>query len=127
MKCFNIYSLLFLLLFISSSISRAQNISEAPSGHSSFILAVAIDPKGEYIVSGSDDKTVKIWELETGKLVNTLKGHSSSVRAVAIDPKGEYIVSGSDDGTVKVWDLKIMNESTKVGGQLKEFTIGVWN
>ncbi|CAN2047326.1 metacaspase-1 [Candidatus Magnetomoraceae bacterium gMMP-13] len=48
---------------------------------------------------------MKLWNLNTGRLIKTLNGHSNSVFSVAIDPTGRYIVSGSYDQTLKLWDL----------------------
>ena len=75
--------------------------------HSYPVSAVAI--QGNLIVSGSWDKTVKVWEYNENewKCVETLEGHSSSVTAVAISADGKRIVSGSEDNTAKVWDLNI--------------------
>ena len=55
-------------------------------------------------VSGSWDETIKVWDLNTGTLLNTLKGYSD-VSSVAISSDNSKIVSGSDDKTIKVWDL----------------------
>jgi len=54
-------------------------------------------------VSGSGDRTVKVWDLASGACAQTLEGHSSVVRSVAV--AGAHIVSGSGDTTIKVWDL----------------------
>jgi WD40 repeat protein len=56
------------------------------------------------LVSGSDDQTVKLWDLARGELLKTLEGHSSSVTSVAVTADGK-LVSGSLDATVNVWDL----------------------
>ncbi len=56
------------------------------------------------IASGSDDKTVKIWDLATGQCSATLSGHGNSVTAVAWSADGSRIASGSYDETVKIWD-----------------------
>ncbi len=56
-------------------------------------------------MSGSEDKTLKIWDLATGNCLATLTGHTSSVRVVALTSDGAKIVSGSDDKTLKIWDL----------------------
>jgi WD40 repeat protein len=55
-------------------------------------------------VSGSDDKTVRVWDASTGAELNVLRGHTDSVNSVAISRDGMRIVSGSDDKTVRVWD-----------------------
>ena len=53
--------------------------------------AIAVSPDGKYIVSGSDDKTVKVWSLETGQEVRTLSGHTDSVNAVAVSPEPSQV------------------------------------
>ena len=73
-------------------------------GHSHDVSAVAYSPDGTKIVSGSGDKTVRVWDAVTGTLINTLQGHSEYVSAVAYSPDGTKIVSGSWDKTVRVWD-----------------------
>jgi WD40 repeat protein len=74
-------------------------------GHESCVNTVAVTPDGRYIVSGSSDKTLRVWDLASGRPVRTLAGHGDSVGAVAVTPDGRYIVSGSRDKTLKVWDL----------------------
>jgi WD40 repeat protein len=73
-------------------------------GHTSVVTAVALSPDGGWIVSGSWDRTVKVWEAATGRLLRSLEGHTRDVTAVALSPDGGWIVSGSADGTVKVWE-----------------------
>jgi WD40 repeat protein len=75
-------------------------------GHTHWVLAVAVSPDGRTIVSGSDDRTVKVWEAESGRLLRSLEGHTGGVNAVAVSPDGRTIVSGSDDRTVKVWEAE---------------------
>jgi Leucine-rich repeat (LRR) protein len=55
--------------------------------------------------SGSEDKTVKLWELATGKEQATFKGHTGSVSAVALTPDGTTLASGSKDKTVRLWKV----------------------
>jgi WD40 repeat protein len=66
---------------------------------------VSFSPDGKRIVSGSNDKTVKLWDAEIGQESLTLKGHRGDVYSVAFSPDGKRIVSGSNDNTVKVWDV----------------------
>ena len=56
---------------------------------------MAFSPDGKRIVSGSRDKTVKVWDAATGQETLTLKGHTGSVSSVAFSPDGKRIVSGS--------------------------------
>jgi WD40 repeat protein/predicted AAA+ superfamily ATPase len=72
--------------------------------HSDGVNCVAVSPDGKYIVSGSSDHTVKLWERTSGKEVRTFKGHNGRVRSVCFSPEGTHILSGSDDNTVKLWD-----------------------
>jgi WD40 repeat protein len=55
----------------------------------------------------ADDKTLKVWDLETGRELRTLEGHSGPVYGVAVSRDGRRVVSASGDNTLKVWDLEI--------------------
>ena len=67
---------------------------------------MTITADGRRVVSASEDKTLKVWDLETGREERTLQGHQNSVCAVAITPDGRRVASGSYDKTLKVWDLE---------------------
>ncbi|WP_449416219.1 serine/threonine protein kinase [Phormidium nigroviride] len=90
-------------------------------GHSSFVNSIAISPDGLILASGSWDRTIKLWNLETGELTSTLTGHSDRVNSVAISSDGELLVSGSSDETIKLWNL----HSGELLGTLPGHSIGV--
>ena len=62
-------------------------------------------PDGSKLASGSDNKTVQVWDVITGQVDHTLKGHLGSVYTVAFSPNGSKLASGSGKKTVRVWDV----------------------
>jgi WD40 repeat protein len=76
------------------------------SGHSGSVWSVAVSSNGQTLVSGSEDKTIKVWNLATGQLSRTLSGHSDTVRAIALSSDGRILASGSGDTTIKLWNMQ---------------------
>src|SRR5581483_9586394 len=76
------------------------------TGHKSWVRSVAVSPDGKWAASGSQDKTVKIWDLETGRCQATLAGHTDQVICIAITPDGQRVISGSYDNDIRVWDVQ---------------------
>jgi len=71
------------------------------------VLSVVYSPDGRYIISGSHDKTIRIWDAETGAAIgNPLEGHTRGVQSVAYSPNGRHIISGSHDKTIRIWDAE---------------------
>ena len=79
--------------------------------HDGAVMSVAVFPSGDRVVSGSDDKTVKLWDAASGKCLATWGDswgrHSGAVMSVAVFPLGDRVVSGSHDKTVKLWDAAL--------------------
>ena len=73
--------------------------------HSGAVAAATLSWDCRLLASGSDDRTVKVWDLADDACTATLVGHSAAVGAVAFFPDGTRIVSGSDDRTIKLWDV----------------------
>jgi hypothetical protein len=73
-------------------------------GHEMVVYTIAFDPLGKVLASAGEDKTVKLWEVGSGKLLRTLKGHSDYVNSVVFDPSGRVLASASRDEKVKLWE-----------------------
>lgn len=82
-------------------------LSKVINGHTGWVRCVCVDPvDNEWFATGSNDTTIKIWDLAAGKLKITLIGHVMSVRDIAISKRHPYMFSASEDKLVKCWDLE---------------------
>ncbi|KYC38014.1 hypothetical protein WA1_39210 [Scytonema hofmannii PCC 7110] len=81
-------------------------LARVVAAHESFVWSVALSADGQTLASGSEDKTIKIWQAVTGKLLHTLRAHSENVRAVSLSADGQTLVSGSGDNTIKIWQTR---------------------
>lgn len=87
--------------------SKVYEHNFIPQGHTSRIDSVSYSPNGERIVSGSWDKTIRIWDAETGKQIGKpFEGHVDHITSVSYSPNGKRIVSGSWDATIRIWDAE---------------------
>lgn len=76
-------------------------------GHKNVVYSVAMNnPFGDKILTGSFDRTAKLWEVSTGKLWHTLEGHVAEIVCVIFDPTSTRACTGSMDNTAKLWDLE---------------------
>jgi hypothetical protein len=74
-------------------------------GHTNNVNSVAITADGRTVVSGSFDKTAKVWDVATGRERVTLRGHKHLLDFVAITPEGKTVASADQDGVIKLWDV----------------------
>ncbi len=82
-----------------------QGETKVLKGHQGSVRGVAISTDGQRAVSASEDRTVRVWDLATGKCIAKLEGHFKGLSSVAMTPDGRRAVSASDDHTARVWDL----------------------
>ncbi len=88
-------------------VTDVKNFKKLPiyKGHTNRVWSVAFSSDGTKIASGSEDRTVIIWDVETGQCLHSLEGQER-VWSVAFSPDGRKIASGSEDRTVKLWDVE---------------------
>ena len=76
------------------------------TGHTGQVYSIAFSPDGTTIISGSDDKTLGLWDVNTGERLQTLSGHTDTVYQVRFGSDGKTIVSGSADETLRLWNVE---------------------
>jgi WD40 repeat protein len=89
------------------------------SGHTDDVRSLAFSPDGTSLVSGSDDKTLILWDIQTGGVVKTFHGHTDAVTSTSISSDCTIIASGSVDKTIHLWDIQT-GECHHVIGQEEE-------
>ncbi|MGB0084462.1 MAG: caspase family protein [Rhodomicrobiaceae bacterium] len=103
-----------------SSSAKAQQHFETQlvpqMGHTDAVWSVAFSPDGHLALSGSEDNTLRLWEVGTGKELRSFNGHTGFVSAVAFSPDGRFALSGAWDDTVKLWNVATGQELRTFSG-----------
>ena len=99
-------ALLWLILLSTTGAAQERpKVEVVPNiPHSLGIRSAAVSADGSRLISGGQDKTVKLWDTATARLLRTFEGHSDAVTSVAFSPDGSRLISGSHDKTLKLWD-----------------------
>src|SRR5215471_9319207 len=82
-------------------------------GHRSLVDSIAVSPDGHWLASGSKDRTVRIWNLETNAVSDSLRTFTNSL-GFAVSPQAEFFAMVNDDATLSFWDLTERRESDRV-------------
>ena len=73
-------------------------------GHSQGVWSVSYSPDGLTLASGGSDRYLRLWEIETGRMIRSLRGHTQDIRQVAYSPDGKILATGSEDRTIRIWN-----------------------
>jgi WD40 repeat protein len=114
-------------------------------GHTGKVLSVDFSPDGNLVASGSTDDTMRLWQVNPGRLLRTMHGHPFPILSLAFSPNGTFLVTGSTDGLLRTWmvsnarlltsmaghagwvtDLSISNDGKFVVSCAQDFTVRVW-
>ena len=90
-----------LRIYDSNSGKHLFNLTE----HFGYTHSMALSPNGITLASGSEDKTICLWDIKTSKLKTILKGHKHRVYSLVFTPDGKTLISGSEDNTIRLWDV----------------------
>jgi len=85
---------------------ESASLKNTLGGHTDYVISCQFGPRGDFIVSGSHDKTLKVFSYPGGECVSTLTGHQDAVYAADISPDGDTVVSASHDRSLRLWSLK---------------------
>lgn len=94
-----------LINVLKPSFISSQSYNKVLKGHTSSINSVSFSPDGKILASGSGDRTVKLWDVNKGKIIRELRMHNSGVVDVAFAPDGKTLYSSGYDGKIISWDV----------------------
>jgi len=119
MKTASVVALAMFCFTIGPAAVHGENIVTVPiltfTGHTDIVFSVTFSPDGTKVLTGSNDKTARLWDAASGAEIRTFIGHTSSVESVAFSPDGTRVLSGSVDGSARLWDAA-------TGVQIRTFT-----
>ena len=85
------------------------NLINTFSGHHGWVNSVCFSPSGDYMLSASNDKTVRLWSLKSADSI-ILRGYESAITSIAYSPTGDTFAAGTRDNTIHLWDAETNNE-----------------
>ena len=117
-----VFGIIILLLVTIQLINQPSFITQEEhrlTGHTDGVWSVAFSPDSSQLASGSEDETIRLWDVVTGSEISRLTGHKDGVRSVAFSPDGSQLTSGSYDKTIRLWDVVTGVEMHRLTGHTR--------
>ena len=92
-------------MYLRSMADRQADFAGILRGHAHHVFTLAFSPGGKYLLSGSWDGTLRLWNPEAREEVGLMEGHTGYVHSAAFSPDGSMVVSAGGAGDVRVWDV----------------------
>ena len=93
------------------------------SGHVGSVTDLVVHPDGKFLITGGEDKTVRVWEVTSAKQMRSFQGHMTRILAISVRGDGRQIASASEDGAIRLWDLSTSDDHRA----LTEATEPIWS
>lgn len=103
-------------------VSDGSLIRKIPNPHGDTVFCVRFSPDGQTLATGGADQMIKLWDVESGKLIKTLEGHTHHVTSIAWNANLRELATGSADATVKVWNIETGQATRTITGFKTEVT-----
>ena len=107
---------------LSTRLYKGQKMHRRYMGHLAQIFCVTFDRTGEYILTGADDSLVKIWSVNDGRLLATLRGHSGHITDFSINFENTLLATASEDKQIRIWNLKTTAPVAILSGHTQAIT-----
>jgi WD40 repeat protein len=98
--------LIIIGLFVFGNTKAQKMETVVQRGHYEAVKAVAFTPDGKYLLTGSRDKTIKLWDVASGRELRSFLGHQSTINDIAVSSDGRFFISSCADKTAIMWDIK---------------------
>ncbi|KAL7715683.1 putative Transcription initiation factor tfIId subunit 5 [Entamoeba marina] len=98
----------------TSKQNKSVRIFGGEQGHTEDVNCSIFSQDALLVITGSSDKTVKIWDVGKGKRMAELVGHSAAITSLALSSNGQYLASADDKGTVILWDIRYGENAKKI-------------
>lgn len=103
-------------------VSTGEVVIKLPGQDTNVVYSVDISFDGKFALSGDNSGALKLWDIQSGKVIKTFSGHTGIINSVAFSPDGKYALSGCNDGTTRLWGIA----SGKELAQFISFIDGEW-